>query len=114
MKVFTHTFSNTVPSEVWDFGINIRNYKFLSISFGDGYLHDAGRYVIPIQTLTKNRAFNILVQDTNEGDKAIYDDELLVVKFITDSSLQIISNYGNDRNKKSTCSSTACGLILFN
>lgn len=114
MKVFTHVFSNNVPSEVWDFGINIRDYNFISISFGDGYLHDAGRHVIPTQTLTKNRAFNILVHDTNEGDRATYDDELLVVKFITDTSLQIIANYGNSKNKVNSCSSTSCVLILFN
>ena len=114
MKVFSHVFSNNAPSEVWDFGINIRDYNFISISFGDDYLYDTGRLVIPTRTLSAGRAFNILVQDTNEGATGSYDEELLVAKFITDTSLQIIACYGNDKRKKSSHHSILCILVLFN
>lgn len=84
------------------------------ISFGDGYLQDAGISTIYLPELTTNKTLNILVHETDDGIKEVYSTELLIVKFISDTSLQIIANYGVDRNKLNTCSSLLCKLVFFN
>ena len=104
----SHIFTDGNLNEEWNLGADISQYKRLSLILGDGTILG-----MTTKILIKNKTINAKVVFTNSGEDAYYEENVIVLELVDNSSIRIKAIYDDTRQKTNSLSrDLKCKIVL--
>ena len=104
----SHIFTDGNLNEEWNLGADISQYKRLSLILGDGTVLE-----MTTKILIKNKTINAKVVFTNSGEDAYYEENVIVLELVDNSSIRIKAIYDYTKERINSLSrDLKCEIVL--
>ena len=104
----SHIFTDGNLNEEWNLGADISQYKRLSLILGDGTILE-----MTTKILIKNKTINAKVVFTNSGEDAYYEENVIVLELVDNSSIRIKAIYDYTKERINSLSrDLKCEIVL--
>lgn len=103
-----HNFTNNNIHEIWNLGVDISNYRRLSLLIGDNTILELNTKI-----LIKNKTISTKVIFINNENDSFYKENLMVFELVNNNSIRIKSIYNDTKEKvNSLIKDLKCEIFL--